>query len=45
MSGTSYALLTGSSSSDKEQIIKSGDVTISLSEYFENINQMPNFEN
>ena len=39
VSGTSYALLSGSSSSDKEQIIRAGDVTISLSEYFENTNQ------
>ena len=39
VSGTSYALLSGSSSSDKEQIIKAGDVTIALSEYFENTNQ------
>ena len=40
VSGTSYALLSGSSSSDKEQIIKAGDVTITLSEYFENTNQL-----
>ena len=39
VSGTSYALLTGSSSSDKEQIIKAGDVTLELSEYFENTSQ------
>ena len=39
VSGTSYALLTGSSSSDKEQIIRAGDVTLELSEYFENTSQ------
>jgi len=39
VSGTSYALLTGNSSSDKEQIIRAGDVTLELSEYFENTNQ------
>ena len=39
VSGTSYALLSGSSSSDKEQIIRAGDVTLELSEYFENTSQ------
>ena len=37
VSGTSYALLSGSSSSGNEQIIKTGDVTIALTEHYDEI--------
>ena len=37
VSGTSYALLSGSSSSGNEQIIKTGDVTIALTESYDEI--------
>ena len=37
VSGTSYALLSGSSTSGNEQIIKAGDVTIALTEHYDEI--------
>ena len=37
--GTSYAVLKGSTTSEKEQIIQNGDVKIELTEHYEDINQ------
>ena len=37
VTGTSYAILSGSTQSNKEQVIKAGEVLIEVTEYFESI--------
>lgn len=39
ISGTSYAILRGNTLSDKEQVIKTGNVTLKLTENFESIDK------
>ena len=39
ISGSSYAILKGSTTSSKEQVIKSGNVELTLTEHYESINK------
>ena len=39
VSGTSYAILKGSVTSEKEHIVKAGNVTLELTEYYDEINK------
>ena len=42
ISGTSYAVLKGNTSAEKEQVVQNGNVTVTLTEYFESINKKIN---